>query len=100
MRKTGRRRQETEKGGKDYKMRREDVAGSTSPLTKGNRGRERESIQSVGSLKALYTSPPGRPVHSSTNSTSLGSILAMQQLCAKTIHSQFHSCHVTIYTAE
>ena len=37
-------------------------------------------IQSVGPLKALYTSPPGKPVHSGTNSTSLGNILlAMQQ---------------------
>ena len=48
-------------------------------------------IQSVGPLKALYTSPPGKPVHSGTNSTSLGNILAMQQnLRAKTIHSYFH----------
>ena len=31
-----------------------------------------------------------RPVHSDTNLTSLGSILAMQQLCAKTIQSHFH----------
>ena len=30
-------------------------------------------------LKALYTSPPGRTVHSNINSTSLGSILVMQQ---------------------
>ena len=35
---------------------------------------------------------PGRPVHSDTNSASLGRILAMQQLCAKTIHSYFHRC--------
>ena len=45
---------------------------------------------SVGPLKPLYTSPPGRPVHSDTKSTSLGSILAMQQLRAKTNHSHFH----------
>ena len=32
------------------------------------------SVQYVGPLKALYSSPPGRPVHSDTNSTSLGSI--------------------------
>ena len=31
-------------------------------------------MQSVGPLKALYTSPPGRPVHSGTNSTSVESI--------------------------
>ena len=35
----------------------------------------------------LYPLPPGRPVHSDTNSASQGSILAMQQLPAKTIHS-------------
>ena len=34
---------------------------------------------------------PGRPVHSDTNSASLGSILARQQLRATTIHSHFHS---------
>ena len=32
-------------------------------------------IQSVGSLKALYTSPLGRPVHSDTNSTSCCAII-------------------------
>ena len=36
--------------------------------------------------------PPGSPIHSDTNSTSLGSILAMQQLHAKTNHSHFHHC--------
>ena len=53
--------------------------------------------------KALYTSPSGRRVHSDTNSTSLGSILATQQLRAKIIHSHFHHClysHVLIRTAE
>ena len=35
-RKTGKRRQETEEGGKYYQMRRWKVAGSSSPLTKGN----------------------------------------------------------------
>ena len=48
------------------------------------------SIQSVGMLKALYTSLPGRPVHSDTNSTSPGSILARQQLRTKTIRLHFH----------
>ena len=33
-----------------------------------------------------------RPVHSGNNSTSLGSILAMQQLRVNTIHSHFHHC--------
>ena len=60
-------------------------------------------IPSIGPLKALYTSPPGSTVHSGTNSASLGSILAMQQLRAKTIHSHFqHHLYnqVVIYTAE
>ena len=35
-------------------------------------------------IKELYTSPPGRPVQSDTNSTSVGSILATLQLSAKT----------------
>ena len=52
-------------------------------------------IQSVGTLKALYTLPPGRPIHSGTNSTSLGRILARQQLCAKTIHSNIST---TVYS--
>ena len=38
----------------------------------------------VGPLKALYRLPPGRPVHSDTNSASPGSILAMQQVRAMT----------------
>ena len=62
-------------------------------------------VQSVGSLKAHYTSSPlpDRPVHSGTNSTSLGRILATQQLRSKAIHSHFHRClytQVLIYTAE
>ena len=44
------------------------------------------------SLKVLYTSPPGRPVHSDTNSASLGSIIAMQKLRAMTNHSHFQHC--------
>ena len=39
-----------------------------------------------------YVSTPDRPVHSNTNSASPGSILAMQQLRATTIHS-----HVCMY---
>ena len=56
----------------------------------------------VSMYAGLYTLPPGRPVHSDTNSASLGSILATQQLRAKTIHSHFHHClyQVLIYTAE
>ena len=42
------------------------------------------SIQSVGLLEA------GRPVHSRTNSTYLGRILAMQQLRAKNNDSHVH----------
>ena len=50
----------------------------------------------------LYTSPPGRPVHSKAISTSLGSIQPCCN-CAKTIRSHFHHClycQVLIYTAE
>ena len=42
-------------------------------------------------------------VHSGTNSTSPGSILAVQQLRATTIHSHFHHClysQILIYIAE
>ena len=57
----------------------------TSPLQQNecysSRGRKKKRygliklcIQSVGPLKAIYISPPGRPVHSDTNSTSLGSV--------------------------
>ena len=42
--------------------------------------------------KCFTLSSPGRPVHSDTNSASLGSILAMEQLCATTKHSHFHHC--------
>ena len=41
----------------------------------------KKGVQSVGPLRALDFAPPGRHVHSDTNSASLGSILAMQQLC-------------------
>ena len=41
----------------------------------------------MGPFKALYTSPPGRPVHSNTNSTSLGSIQPCCNYCAETTHS-------------
>ena len=41
---------------------------------------------------------PDRPVKSDTNSASLGSILAMQQLCAKTIHSIFPLLSVAMYS--
>ena len=43
----------------------------------------------VGPFRALYTSPPGRPVHSDTNSASPASILVMLQLHAKTISLTF-----------
>ena len=62
------------------------------------------STQSVGPLKEIYTLTPGIPVHSGTNSASLGSILATKQyffLRANTIHSLIHHClWVHIYTAE
>ena len=41
--------------------------------------------------RALHFLPsPDRPVHSNTNSAYLRRILAMQQICATTIHSHFH----------
>ena len=43
----------------------------------------------------LHFSSPGRPVQTDTNSTSLGSILATQQLREKTIHSHFTT---TVYS--
>ena len=47
----------------------------------------------------LTSKPPGRPVHSDTNSTSLRSILATQPLRTKNIHSHFHHClHVGPYS--
>ena len=58
-------------------------------------------IQSVGPPKALYTSPPGRPVHSGTNSTSLRSILAKLQLRARRLisnHSHFHHFSIARYS--
>ena len=60
------------------------------------------SQKKVRSLKALYTLPPGRPVHSDTNSAALGSILAMQQLRGMTNHTHFQHWkrQVLIYTAE
>ena len=65
---------------KKVKLKRKDLflySAVPNPLDRSN-------------FKALYTSPPGRPAHSDTYSTSLGSILAKQQLCAKNIHSHFH----------
>ena len=50
-----------------------------------------------------YYSSPDRPVHSDTNSTSLGSILVMQQLLANTIFTHISTAVYTqllIYTAE
>ena len=60
------------------------------------------SILSVGPLKKFYTSPPDRPVHSGTNSASLGSILATQQLSGKTITHIFTTVYsqVLIYKPE
>ena len=46
------------------------------------------SVLRTVQTKALHTLPStGRPVHSDTNSASPGSILAMQQLRSRTIHS-------------
>ena len=49
-------------------------------------------VTGVLDLEVLYTLPPGRPVHSDTNSASLGSIIAMQKLRAMTNHSHFQHC--------
>ena len=62
------------------------------------------SIQSVGPFKALYTSPPDRTVHSDTNSTCLGSILASCNYARRLfifnhISTAVYS-QVLIYTAE
>ena len=61
-------------------------------------------IHSVGPFKAFYTTPLGRPVHSGTNLTSLGSILAKQQLWAKTKSLTFPqpsiARYLLIYTTE
>ena len=46
----------------------------------------------LGLFKALYMSPPGRPVHSNTNSTSLGSIQPCCSYCIKTVRSHIHHC--------
>ena len=46
----------------------------------------------------LHFSSPGRPVHSDTNSASLGGILGMQQLCATIIHSHFQHSHTAEWT--
>ena len=61
---------------------------TTGQLIKGNFRYVfiQRSIQYVGPLKTLQTSP-GRPVHSDTYSASLGSIPA-----AKTNPSHFHHC--------
>ena len=40
----------------------------------------------------LYTSPPGRPVHSKAISTSLGSIQPRCNCCTKAIRSHIHHC--------
>ena len=53
--------------------------------------------------KRFTLSSPGRPVHSDTNSTSLGSILATKQLRANTIFTHISAAvynQVLIYTAD
>ena len=58
------------------------------------------SIQFGGPLKALYTlcPPPGRPVHSDTNSAFPGSILDMQQLRATTKSLTFQLLSIARYS--
>ena len=55
-------------------------------------------FQSIGPLKPLYTSPPGRHVDSGTNAASLGSILARQQLRAKTKSLTFSPLSIARYS--
>ena len=50
------------------------------------------------SQSALHFSSPGRPVHSDTNSTSPGSILARQQLSAKTKSLTFPPLSIARYS--
>ena len=47
-------------------------------------------IRYIGLLKALYTSPYDRPVHSDTNSASLGSIQPCKNYCTKS--TEFQVC--------
>ena len=57
------------------------------------------SIHSVGPLKALYTFVlPDRPVHSDTDSAFPGSILARQQLRAKTKSLTFPPLSIARYS--
>ena len=55
-------------------------------------------IQSVGPLKAIYTSPPGRPVLYDSNSTSLESILATQQLLRENYSLTFPLLNIARYS--
>ena len=59
---------------------------------KGTRNVIERGSKSLGLLKALYTLPPGRPVHSTAISTSLGIIQPRCNYCAKTIRSDIHLC--------
>ena len=54
------------------------------------------SIQSVGPLKAFYTSPPATPVHSDINSASLGSIKPCCKYCMKTNSLTFSPLSIAI----
>ena len=60
-----------------------------------------DSVRWTGQ-RALHFSSPGKPVHSDTNSAPLGSILAMQQLRAKTIHSHISTTYsqLLVYKTE
>ena len=56
------------------------------------------SIQSIGLLKALYTSPLDRPVHSDTNLTSLGSIQPCCNILRKDYSLTFHPQSIAGYS--
>ena len=50
--------------------------------------------------KSVLHFTPGRPVHSDTNSASLGSIQETHHLRRRLNHSHFQHCQVLVYTAE
>ena len=70
-------------GGKNH--RNKNYNGGEGVVSEGS-GKCMFKMYVFMSVGPLYTSPPSRPVHSGTNSTSVGSIIAMQQLRAKTNH--------------
>ena len=56
------------------------------------------SIQAIGPLNPLYTSPFGKHVHSGTSTGSLASIQPYCSYCMKTIHSHISTISITRYS--